>query len=166
MKILLRTLLYLALSIWVGAEFFFPFVAARVFLTLKPDTHTAGRIVGPLLNNLHVLGLIAALLLLLVLTTMLLSGFYRAHHTALMMTLVVLMATLTLYSEFVITPAMERDRVAAGGTIDNATSANSARLDFRHLHEHSERVEGVILISGLFTLLILAQAERLQQTGQ
>jgi hypothetical protein len=38
MKTLFRTLLYLALIIWLGAEIFFPVVAAITFETLRPDT--------------------------------------------------------------------------------------------------------------------------------
>ena len=46
MKTLLRTLLYLALIVWLGAEIFFPVVAAITFGTLQGATHTAGTIVG------------------------------------------------------------------------------------------------------------------------
>jgi len=46
MKTLLRTLLYLALIVWLGGEIFFPIVAAITFGTLQPDTHTAGRLWG------------------------------------------------------------------------------------------------------------------------
>ncbi len=53
MKTLLRTLLYLALIVWLGAEIFFPVVAAITFGTLPGDTHTAGTIVGELLRILH-----------------------------------------------------------------------------------------------------------------
>ncbi len=45
MKTLLRTLLYLALIVWLGAEVFFPIVAAVSFQTLAPETHAAGSIV-------------------------------------------------------------------------------------------------------------------------
>jgi hypothetical protein len=40
MRTLLRTLLYLALIVWMGAEIFFPIVAAVTFTTLRADTHT------------------------------------------------------------------------------------------------------------------------------
>ena len=39
MKTLLRSLLYLALMVWLGAEVFFPITAAVAFGTLRPDTH-------------------------------------------------------------------------------------------------------------------------------
>ena len=58
------------------------------------------------------------------------------------MALVVLMAACTVYSQFGIIPAMERDRIAAGGAIDTADAANPSRIDFNKLHNRSENVEG------------------------
>ena len=60
MKTLFRTLLYLSLIVWLGAEIFFPVVAAVTFQTLQPDTHTAGTIVGTLLRILHGTGIVVA----------------------------------------------------------------------------------------------------------
>ena len=80
---------------------------------MRPDTHTAGRIVGRLLTGLHDAGLFAAILLLVILAIAFYKGLYRAHHVALMMGLVLLMASLTLHSQFTITLAMESDRIAA-----------------------------------------------------
>jgi len=63
MKTVLRTLLYLALIVWLGAEIFFPVVAAITFMTLRADTHTAGTIVGQLLRILHGMGMVSGLVL-------------------------------------------------------------------------------------------------------
>ena len=41
MKTLLRTLLYLALIVWLGAEVFFPVVAAITFMTLPGQTQAS-----------------------------------------------------------------------------------------------------------------------------
>ena len=67
MRTLLRTLLSLSLIVWIGAEIFFPIVAAITFNTLRPDTHTAGSIVGQLLRILHGMGLVAGMVALAVL---------------------------------------------------------------------------------------------------
>ena len=64
MKTVLRTLLYLALIVWLGAEIFFPVVAAITFMTLRADTHTAGTIVGQLLRILHGMGMVSGLVAL------------------------------------------------------------------------------------------------------
>ena len=64
MKTLLRTLLFLALIVWLGAEIFFPVVAAVTFGALPGATHTAGSIVGELLRILHGMGIVCGLVLL------------------------------------------------------------------------------------------------------
>jgi hypothetical protein len=58
MKTLLRTLLFLSLIVWIGAEIFFPIVAAITFGSLPGSTHTAGTIVGQLLRILHGMGIV------------------------------------------------------------------------------------------------------------
>jgi hypothetical protein len=162
MKTFLRTILYLALALWLGAEFFFPFVAATVFTTLRPDTHTAGLIVGPLLGILHAIGLVAAFLAIAALAAAAAKGIYRPIPVCLPMGLLLLMAALTLHSQFVVTPAMERDRVAAGASIDAALENNPARIDFKRLHNHSEHIEGVIFLLGLLAILCVAREETVQ----
>jgi hypothetical protein len=159
MKTLLRTLLYLALIIWLGAEIFFPIVAAITFTTLLPDTHTAGTIVGQLLRILHGIGLIAGMAALALLALAAARGIYKPKTVLAPMGLLVLMAAFTLYSQFGIIPAMERDRIAAGGAIDAADLSNPSRIDFNKLHQRSEHVEGIILLLGLATVVLVARAE-------
>ena len=64
MKTLIRTLLLLSLIVWLGAEIFFPVVAAVTFTQLRRNTHDAGLIVGELLRLLHVAGMVAGVVLL------------------------------------------------------------------------------------------------------
>jgi hypothetical protein len=54
---------------------------------------------------------------------------------------------------------MERDRIAAGGAIDAADSANPTRIDFEKLHRRSEHVEEAVLLLGLVTVALAASAE-------
>jgi hypothetical protein len=75
------------------------------------------------------------------------------------MGLLVLMLGLTAYSQFVIIPAMERDRIAAGGAINTADLTNPATVDFNKLHHRSEQVEGITLLLGLATVICVARAE-------
>ena len=159
MKTLLRTLLFLALIVWLGAEAFFPVVAATVFGTLRPDTHTAGLVVGHLLRILHGVGLVAGMVALAALALAPNVGVYKARAVLVPMGLLIAMIGLTLYSQFGIIPAMERDRIAAGGAIDSADAANPARIDFKKLHDRSEHVEGVILLLGLATVVLVAKGE-------
>jgi hypothetical protein len=159
MKTLLRTLLYLALIVWLGAEIFFPIVAAITFTTLRPDTHAAGTIVGQLLRILHGMGLVSGMAALALLALDAALGIYKPRIVLAPMGLILLMAAFTLYSQFGIIPAMERDRIAAGGVIDQADATNPSRIDFNRLHNRSEDVEGIILLLGVATVVLVAKAE-------
>jgi hypothetical protein len=159
MRILLRSLLYLALIVWLGAEIFFPVVAAITFQTLRPDTHTAGSIVGQLLRILHGMGIISALVVLALLALAPVFGLYRPNAVLAPMVLCVLMLALTVYSQFGITPAMERDRIAAGGAIDTSDQSNPTTVHFNTLHNRSERVEGAVMLLGVATVVLIAWAE-------
>src|SRR5579863_810853 len=124
MKTFLRTLLYLALIVWLGAEIFFPVVAAVTFNTLAPDTHTAGLIVGGLLRILHKVGMVSGIVAMAVMALAPTFGVYKQR--AVMAPLVLLLAMIagTAYSQFGIIPAMERDRIASGGAINTLDPAN------------------------------------------
>jgi hypothetical protein len=159
MKTLLRTLLYLALIVWLGAEIFFPVVAAVTFTTLQPDTHTAGTIVGELLRILHGMGLVSGMVALALLALAPAWGIYKPRNSLVPMALLVLMIGCTVYSQFGIIPAMERDRMAAGGAIDTDGAANPNTIDFNKLHNRSEDVEMAILLLGAATVVFVARAE-------
>lgn len=158
MKTLLRTLLYLALIVWLGAEVFFPVIAAVTFTTL-PDTHIAGSIVGQLLRTLHWMGLITGLVLLLLLAIAPTWGIYKSRSVLVPMVLVVLMIGATAYSQFAIIPSMERDRIAAGGAIDTADKSSPQTIHFNKLHRRSTLVEEMVLLFGLATVVFVARAE-------
>jgi phosphoglycerol transferase MdoB-like AlkP superfamily enzyme len=159
MKTLLRTLLYLALIVWLGAEIFFPVVAAITFMTLQPNTHAAGNIVGQLLRILHGMGLVSGMIALALLALAPAWGIYKPRAVLPPMGLVVLMIVLTAFSQFVIIPSMERDRIAAGGAIDTNDVTNPNTIDFNKLHNRSENVEIAILLFGLATVILVAKAE-------
>jgi hypothetical protein len=159
MKTLLRTLLYLALVVWLGAEIFFPIVAAITFTTLQPDTHTAGGIVGHLLGILHRMGLISGIIALALLALAPAWSIYKPRAVLAPMALVVFMMGCTAFSEWAIIPAMDRDRLAAGGAIDAADQTNPLTQHFNLLHNRSEHVELLILLLGIATVALVARAE-------
>ncbi len=163
MKIVLRTLLYLALIVWLGAEIFFPVVAAITFITLQPDTHTAGTIVGHLLGILHNMGLVSGVVALTLLALAPAWGIYKPRTVVAPMILLLAMIAGTCYSQFIIIRSMERDRIAAGGDINAAELSNPSRIHFNQLHVLSERVEQAILLMGLATVVLVARAETLRQ---
>ena len=159
MKTLLRTLLYLALIVWIGAEVFFPVVAAITFTTLHPDTHSAGLIVGHLLLILHRMGLVSGMVLLALLLLAPAFGVFRPRIALAAIIPIFLMIALTSFSQFIILPSMERDRIAAGGAIDTSNPDNSITAHFNRLHNRSENVEGAIVLLGLATVVLIAIAE-------
>ena len=156
MRILLRSLLSVALVVWVGAEVFFPIVAATTFRVLAPNTHTAGQIVGSLLRTLHWVGFGCGVVALVVLAAGPAWGMARSRAALAALALVVVMLAATAYSQFFIIPAMERDRVAAGGAIDQVSETHPARMHFQQLHKLSTKVEGVVLFAGLATVVLMA----------
>ena len=159
MKTLLRTLLFLSLIVWMGAEIFFPVVAAITFNTLRPDTHTAGTIVGHLLRILHGMGLVAGMVALAVLALAPAWGIYKPRAVLAPMAFVAAMIAGTVYSQFAIIPSMERDRIAAGGAIDTAEVTNPTTIHFNKLHKRSEFVEETVLLIGLVAVALVARAE-------
>jgi Domain of unknown function (DUF4149) len=159
MKTLLRTLLALSFIVWLGAEVFFPFVAAITFSTLRPDTHTAGTIVMQLLRILHGMGLVSGMVALAVMALAPAWGIYNPRAVLAPMIFVVGMIAFTIYSQYGIIPAMERDRIVAGGAIDVASPADATAADFDKLHHRSVIVEEAILLLGLATVVLMARAE-------
>jgi hypothetical protein len=159
MKTLLRTLLSFALIVWIGAEIFFPIVAALTFNSLQPDTHAAGTIVGQLLRVLHGMGLVAGIVALAVLALAPAWGIYKPRTVLAPMALLVVMIGGTVYSQFGIIPAMDRDLRTARGAIDNTDVTNPTAIHFNTLHHRSVFVEESVLLLGLATVVLVAWAE-------
>lgn len=158
MKTILRTLLLLAFIVWLGAEIFFPVVAGVTFSQIS-DTHAAGQVVGGLLRILHGMGLVCGVVLLALLALAPAWGVFKSRSVLTPMVFIVLMLALTCYSQFVIIPAMERDRIAVGGAIDAVPADNSYHMDFNRLHNRSTQVEGAVLLFGLIAVALIAGAE-------
>jgi hypothetical protein len=159
MKTLFRTLLSLSLIVWLGAEVFFPIVAIVTFGTLRPDTHTAGTIVGELLRILHEMGLVSGMVALAVMALAPAWGIYKPRAMLAPMALIVLMIAFTVYSQFGITPAMERDRIAAGGSFDSTNTDDTTVAHFNKLHNRSVVVEEAVLLLGLAAVVLNTRAE-------
>ena len=159
MKTLLRSLLYLALIVWLGAEIFFPVVAQVTFATLTPDKHTAGLVVGALLRILHGIGFVSGIVALALLALAPSWNIYKPRTVLAPMVLLVLMLGFTAFSQYVIIPSMERDRIAAGGAIDTTDPSNPQTAHFNKLHNRSEQVESFIILLGIATVVLVARAE-------
>ncbi len=155
---LLRSLVSLLLSVWVGAVAFCPVIAAIAFKVL-PDPHTAGFVVRGCLLALHREGLVLGMLLLVLLLAAAAAHAYRRTLLGPVLCTVA-MLLLTAFSQWGILPRMERDRTAAGGDIDAVSSNNPYRRDFNRLHLASEELEEGVLAAGVAMVIFLARPER------
>jgi uncharacterized membrane protein len=152
----LRVLRLLSIVVWVGGLVFFAFVLAPVAFHVLPTTHEAGTIVGATLGILNTIGNTCGLVFAV--ATFALSSRVSLQQRKLLraqLFVVLLMVAATVYVQVEIVPAMDRDRVAAGGDIDAAPRDNPARLDFQRLHPLSEKVEGSALLLGLGLVVLL-----------
>ena len=165
MNVLLRVLRLLSMVVWVGGLIFFAFVLAPVAFSVLPSTHDAGTVVGATLRVLNIMGPYCGFLFIL---ATLAVQYRQPPHSRLLTTqmlLVWLMIGATLYVRTSIVPAMERDRIAAGGDVDAAPPDNPARLDFERLHPISEKIEGAALLSGL-AVVVMMGFEQAGRTAQ
>lgn len=144
-----------ALAVWLGAVTLFPFVAATAFSTL-PSTHMAALVVRGSLLKLHDIGFAcgATFLICSLIYNRALLG--RARVLSLSHILIVLMLVLTAISQFRIIPQMESLRVA-GGEIDQLAPSDPIRVQFDSLHVWSTRVEGAVLVLGIFLLYLTSK---------
>lgn len=159
MKTFLRSVFWLALIVWLGSGVFFPIVAAVAFTTLAPNTHVAGTIVGSLLRIQYEMGLAAGMVALIVLAVAPTARIFSSRLVIAPMVLLVAMIAGTAYSLFSIIPAMEHDRIAAGGVIDAVPADNPNRVDFNRLHGRSTDVFEGILLFGVLTVVLVSAAE-------
>jgi hypothetical protein len=157
-------LVYLALSVWLGALVFFAAVLAPIaFSDLPPlfpnpaaGIHAAGLVVGGSLVRLHWIGLVCGLISLVVLVVA------RAHYRSIIpqAVLVLVMMALTAYSQFSIIPRMDTARDSIGGNVSAVAADNPGRQIFDHLHQTSVHVESLVLLCGLAAVVATAHWSR------
>jgi len=156
MKTFIRTVVWLALVIWLGGLLFFPFAAWAAFGSLT-DTHAAGTIVAKCIGVLHHEGLIAGAAIVLFLGFGYLLRAFRLSTVSLGIVVALLMIGCTAWSQYRIIPRMESDRIAAGGAIDNVPATDPRHAHFDHLHRVSTDVEEAVMIGGFILLILLAR---------
>jgi len=147
----LRTVMLLALIVWIGGVVFFAFVMApTLFTVLSPPV--AANVVSPALSKLHSIGLVAGAVFL---TSSLIYNWRKYAQLRLFSAthvLVVLMMALTATSQFAITPRM-RELRSAGLT----AGGGEARAEFDRLHNWSTRAESGVLLLGLVVAALTAR---------
>jgi hypothetical protein len=156
MKTLVRTLVWLALVVWLGALLVFPVVAATAFGVIN-DTHQAGTIVRNCLIMLHHEGLVAGCILVALLAAGYLLRTFRMSTASIGIVVTLWMIACTAWSQYSIIPRMEQDRMAAGGAIDSVPKTDPRHVDFDRLHNVSTHVEEVVILGGLVLLFVVAR---------
>ncbi|HEY4380431.1 MAG TPA: DUF4149 domain-containing protein [Acidobacteriaceae bacterium] len=151
----------LTMVVWVGGLIFFAFVEAPTAFRVMGTTRQFAQIIGDSISELNRLGQICGFIFLIA-TAMVWLRAWRRRRWLLMaqIVLTVLMIGATMVVQAGILPAMERDRIAAGGDITAAPATNPARVDFERLHPLSEKVEGTALFLGLFVVILMAYETR------
>jgi Domain of unknown function (DUF4149) len=147
---LLRFMMFLALSAWLGALIFFPVVAQTAFSAL-PSPHLAGLVVRGSLLKLHCIGLVCGVLFLLcsLIHERITRG--RSRVFAARNILVALMIALTAVSQWRIIPRMDALQ-ALVQQISSLVASDPVRAQFDYLHAWSVRIEQAVLVLGLVVL--------------
>ena len=168
---ILRTLMLLALVVWVGGIIFFAFVVApNLFHLITPEI--AGGIVRRDLTWLHWMGIVCAVVFLTCSLLFSRAKFALPKPFALVNVLVLVMLVLTLISQFGVMPKMDVVRTEIHLVRDNDASLSRTpaawpeikqqmlpKLQgrFDHLHGWSTRLEGGVLFLGLAAVVLTAR---------
>jgi uncharacterized membrane protein len=155
----LRVVRLLTMVVWVGGLIFFASVVAPMAFTVLPTKHEAGTVVAGTLAVLNRMGDVSAFLFAAATGGLYKRGWRGNGLLTAELLLVLGMISATMLVQWRIVPAMERDRIAAGGDVDAAAPGNPARLDFERLHPISEKVEGTALFLGLGVVVLMGVGE-------
>jgi hypothetical protein len=150
----LRTIEFLALSVWLGSDVFLSFVVAPgAFRVLAPNRDQAGAIVGFSLTRMHLGGIALGIVFLLV-------RLVRTRSFASFVTpaaiCVALMIALTVISQYTVSAKMAALRVQMGSI--QATAADNPLLaEFGRLHGISVSLESGVLLAGIAVMYFLVR---------
>jgi hypothetical protein len=154
MTSILRTVEFLALSVWLGSDVFLSFVVAPgAFRVLAPNRDQAGAIVGFSLTRMHLGGIAlgVAFLLVRLIRTRSFAGLLTPAAVC-----VVLMIALTTISQYTVSAKMAALRVQMGSI--QATAAESPLLrEFSRLHSISVSLESGVLLAGIAAVYFMVR---------
>ena len=154
MTSILRTIEFLALSVWLGSDVFLSFVVAPgAFRVLAPNRDQAGAIVGFSLTRMHLSGIALGIVFLLVrlIRTRSFASFVTPAALC-----VVLMIALTAISQYTVSAKMAVLRMQMGSI--QATTADSPLLaEFSRLHTVSVSLESGVLLAGFAATYLMVR---------
>lgn len=152
MSSILRTIEFLALSLWLGSDVFLSFVVAPGAFQVLASRDAAGAIVGYSLTRMHLGGIALGVLLLFVraLRTRSFGGAFAPAGA-----FVVVMIALTAISQYTVSARMAALRVQMG-SIQATAAGNPLLAEFSKLHRVSVMLESGVLLAGLAALYFMA----------
>jgi uncharacterized membrane protein len=148
-----RTIEFLSLSLWLGADAFLSFVVAPGAFAILGNRDAAGMMVGFALGRLHFAGIFLGFVFLAarLARTQDFSSFTGAAALC-----VVLMVLLTAASQFTVSSRMEtlkKEMVS----VQNTPEMDPRRVEFNRLHHRSVAFEGAVLLLGLAGMFLLVR---------
>jgi len=153
MTSVLRTLEFLALSLWLGSDVFLSFVVAPGAFRLLASRDEAGAMVGFALWRMHLLGVVCGIVILVARMLRTRSFASLAAPAALC---VVLMILLTVVSQHAVSPKMAVLRTQMGSI--QATAPGSPLLaEFSRLHRVSVMLESGVLLAGFAAMFLMVK---------
>jgi len=153
MQTALRTLEFLCLSLWLGADAFLSFVVAPGAFATLGSRDAAGMMVGYSLARLHFAGIFLGIIFLI-------ARLARTHDfgsfTGAAALCVVLMVLLTATSQFTVSNRMEALKKQMV-SVQNTPETNPRRAEFNRLHRISVGCEGAVLLLGFAGMFLLVR---------
>jgi hypothetical protein len=153
MSTFLRTIEFLALSLWLGSDVFLSFVVAPGAFRILSTRDQAGAMVGYGLWWMHMIGVVCGIVFLA-------SRLVRTRTISVLVApaavCVVLMIGLTVVSQHAVSPKMAALRVQMGSI--QATAADSPLLaEFSRLHRISVSLESGVLLAGIAAMFLMVK---------
>lgn len=153
MSSVLRTIEFLALSLWLGSDGFLSFVVAPGAFRILAGRDQAGAMVGYGLWRMHMIGVVCGITLLVARLLRTRSASSLVAPAALG---VLVMIGLTVVSQHAVSPRMAALRVQMGSI--EATAVNSPWLaEFSRLHRISVSLESGVLLAGIVAMYLMVR---------
>src|SRR5256886_15585299 len=162
MSIVLRTIEFLGLSLWLGSDVFLGLVVAPGAFKILASRDQAGAMVGFGLWWMHMIGVVGGIVILL-------ARLARTRTFASLVApaglCVVLMIFVTVVSQHAVSPKMAALRVPMG-SIESATAKRSTQataldnpllVEFGKLHRISVSLESGVLLAGLACIYLMVK---------
>ena len=151
MSTFLRTVEFLALSLWLGSDVFLSFVVAPGAFRILASRDQAGAMVGYALWWMHMIGVVCGITFLVARLVRTRSASSLVAPAALC---VLAMIGLTVVSQHAVSPKMAALRVQMGSI--QGTGADSPLLaEFGRLHRISVSLESGVLLAGIVSMYMM-----------